>query len=187
MKKTLISFITPHKRRDKFLQDTINSITVLNQLVEAHPHWGFWKYVDRLRALDYGWDHKYCGLGLNQPRRTQRKLPEREREPLFVPARQDQVWSTDFVSNALYYGTRFRTFNVIDDHNREALAIDLIEGASCGAGAAEGAAWRARTASCRQRTGVPESGVCRLVQAEQCPDSLYPARETKPECLYRTF
>ena len=105
-------------------------IDALNELVEAHPRWGFWKYVERLRALGHGWNHKriyrvYCGLGLNQPRRTRRKLPEREREPLFVPERLDQVWSADFMSDALYYGTRFRTFNVIDDHNREALAIEI--------------------------------------------------------------
>jgi putative transposase len=105
-------------------------IEALNGLVEAHPRWGFWKYVERLRALGRRWNHKriyrvYCGLGLNQPRRTRRKLPEREREALFVPQQLDQVWSADFMSDALYYGTRFRTFNVIDDHNREVLAIEV--------------------------------------------------------------
>ena len=105
-------------------------IDALNALVEAHPRWGFWKYVDRLRTQGHGWNHKriyrvYCGLGLNQPRRTRRKLTERLREPLHVPEQQDQVWSADFMSDALYYGTRFRTFNVIDDHNREVLAIEI--------------------------------------------------------------
>ena len=42
-----------------------------------------------------------------------------------VPEQLDQVWSADFMSDALYHGTRFRTFNVIDDHNREALAIEI--------------------------------------------------------------
>ncbi len=105
-------------------------IEALNELVDAHPRWGFWKYVDRLRALGHRWNHKrihrvYCGLGLNQPRRTRRKLPEREREPLLVPAQLDQVRSADVMSDVLYHGTRFRTFNVIDDHNREALAIEI--------------------------------------------------------------
>jgi len=105
-------------------------IEALNELVEAHPRWGFWKYADRLRALGHRWNHKriyrvYCGLGLNQPRRTRRKLPERERESLFVPQQENQVWSADFMSDMLYYGTRFRTFNIIDDHNREALAIEI--------------------------------------------------------------
>ena len=105
-------------------------IDALNALVEAHPRWGFWKYVNRLKALGHRWNHKhvyrvYCALGLNQPRRTRRQLPERERQPLFVPERQNHVWSADFMSDALYYGVRFRTFNVIDDHNREALAIEI--------------------------------------------------------------
>ena len=42
-----------------------------------------------------------------------------------MPERLDQVWSADFMSDALYYGTRFRTFNAIDDHNREVLAIEI--------------------------------------------------------------
>jgi putative transposase len=29
------------------------------------------------------------------------------------------------MSDMLYYGTRFRTFNIIDDFNREALAIEI--------------------------------------------------------------
>ena len=37
----------------------------------------------------------------------------------------NQVWSADFMSDALYEGTRFRTFNVIDDFNRESLAVEI--------------------------------------------------------------
>ncbi len=43
---------------------------------------------------------------------------------LMVSARPNQAWSADFVSDALYHGMRFRTFNVQDDFNREALAIE---------------------------------------------------------------
>lgn len=42
-----------------------------------------------------------------------------------VPTQPNQVWSADFVSDALYSGVRFRTFNVIDDFNREALKIEI--------------------------------------------------------------
>ena len=105
-------------------------IDALNALFEAHLRWGFWKYHDRLRAQGRTWNHKrvyrvYRALGLNQPRRTKRRLPERVREPLFVPERPAPVWSADCMSDSLYHGTRFRTFNVIDDYIREALAIEI--------------------------------------------------------------
>jgi putative transposase len=45
--------------------------------------------------------------------------------PLMTPARPNQVWSADFMSDALYHGVRFRTFNVLDDFNREALATEI--------------------------------------------------------------
>lgn len=44
---------------------------------------------------------------------------------MFVPEAPSEVWSADFMSDALYHGTRFRTFNIIDDFNREALAIEV--------------------------------------------------------------
>ena len=35
------------------------------------------------------------------------------------------MWSMDFMSGALMCGRRFRTFNVVDDFNRESLAIEV--------------------------------------------------------------
>jgi putative transposase len=42
-----------------------------------------------------------------------------------VPQHPDTVWSMDFMSDALACGRRFRTFNVVDDFNREALHIEV--------------------------------------------------------------
>lgn len=105
-------------------------IDTLNGLAEEFPRGGFWKYVYACRLRGHSWNHKrihrvYCALGLNLPRRTKRKLPERDPEPLVVPQQPNQVWSADFMSDALYGGPRFRTFNVIDDYNREAVAIEI--------------------------------------------------------------
>ena len=37
----------------------------------------------------------------------------------------NECWSADFMSDALWCGHRFRTFNVVDDFNRELLAIEI--------------------------------------------------------------
>ena len=105
-------------------------IKALNEIIERHARWGFWKCFRALRRLGYAWNHKrvyrvYCELRLNQKRRAKRRLPKRIRQPLLVPQQPNQVWSADFVSDALYAGKRFRTFNVIDDFNRECLAVEI--------------------------------------------------------------
>nr|CBX81212.1 probable Pol polyprotein [Erwinia amylovora ATCC BAA-2158] len=55
----------------------------------------------------------------------EKTLTCRNAEPLAVPASLNQSWSIDFMHDALTCGRRFRTFNVVDDFNREALAIEI--------------------------------------------------------------
>ena len=42
-----------------------------------------------------------------------------------MPETANHCWSVDFMSDTLWDGRRFRTFNVLDDFNREALAIEI--------------------------------------------------------------
>jgi len=105
-------------------------ITALRELVEKSPRAGFWKCFDRLRAKRRLWNHKrvyrvYCALRLNLPRRTRRRVPTRLRQPLLAPNALNQVWALDFMADALYGGRKFRVLNVIDEGNREALAIEI--------------------------------------------------------------
>ena len=67
----------------------------------------------------------YCELKLNLPRRGKKRLPERIREPLEVPRLPNETWSADFMADSLWSGRRFRTFNVMDDYNRQALRIEI--------------------------------------------------------------
>ena len=105
-------------------------IDALAAEVARHSRWGFWKCFRRLRLDGHSWNHKrvhrvYCALGLNLPRRTKKRVPNRPRQPLHVAASPNKVWAVDFMHDALYDGRRFRTFNVIDEANRECLAIEV--------------------------------------------------------------
>jgi putative transposase len=105
-------------------------IRVLTAMVAKRPRWGFWKCFDRMRIEGHPWNHKrvhrvYCALRLNLPRRTKRRLPIRQPFPLEAPAELNRVWSLDFMHDTLYDSRRFRTLNVLDDGNRQALGIEV--------------------------------------------------------------
>jgi putative transposase len=95
-------------------------IDAINAMIDCHPRWGFRKTFKALRRIGHGWNHKrvyrvYCNLKLNQKRLAKKRLPQRFKQPLLAPPLPNQVWSADFMSDMLYTGKRFRTFNVIDD------------------------------------------------------------------------
>lgn len=66
------------------------------------------------------------GAELTARQATQKKrLPERVKRPLEVPAQPNVCWSLDFLSDALTAGRRLRTLNVVEDWNREVLGIEV--------------------------------------------------------------
>lgn len=102
----------------------------LAEMAARHPEMGFGKFFGMLRREGRGWNHKrvhrvYCSMRLNKRRKHKRRLPARNPEPLKVPETSNACWSADFMSDALWDGRRFRTFNVIDDYNREVLGIEV--------------------------------------------------------------
>jgi putative transposase len=115
--------------RDRLEKDNA-VIAALTAVTDKHRRWGFWKSYDRLRLDGQPWNHKrvyrvYCQLGLNHKRRTKKRLPVRDRQPLDTPSTVNAVWALDFMSDALYVGRRFRTLNVLDEGMREGLAIEI--------------------------------------------------------------
>lgn len=84
-------------------------IASLARLVEARPCRGFWKRCSLLRRE---WPQRntkriyrvYEATHLNLRRAAKRRLPERERLPLYVSRLPDGVWSEDFMSDALVGG-----------------------------------------------------------------------------------
>ncbi len=99
-------------------------------LAERHRRWGFDKMMDWLCQHGFTWNHKrvyrvYCELGLNRHIKPKKRLPTRHPQPLTQPTAANQVWSMDFMSDSLTDGRAFRTLNIIDDYNREALHIEV--------------------------------------------------------------
>jgi putative transposase len=104
-------------------------IDAINGVIAKRPRWGFWKCFDRLSNEGHPWNHKrvhrvYCAMRLNLKRRTKKRRLERQRQPLLASDALNQVWALDFMRDTLYDGRPFRTLNVIDEGNRQALRIE---------------------------------------------------------------
>jgi putative transposase len=112
------------------IKDDTAVIMELQALAEQHPSYGFRKLFSYLKRRGHAWNHKrvyrvYRLLKLNKRRKGKRRLPARIKQPLQQQAAINQSWSLDFMSDSLVNGRKFRTLNVIDDCNREALAIEI--------------------------------------------------------------
>lgn len=99
-------------------------------IAEKHPRHGFQKSFDLLRLAGHPWNHKrvyriYCELQLNLKIKPKKRLAPRTKKTLVVPDALNIRWSLDYMSDVLMNGLRFRTANVIDDSNREALGIEV--------------------------------------------------------------
>jgi putative transposase len=102
----------------------------LRQLADRQPRWGCGKMTDYLRNQGHAWNHKrirrvYRVLALHLKTKPKKRLPARVAQTLAVPEQVNQTWSLDFMSDSLSNGRTFRTLNVIDDFNREALWIEV--------------------------------------------------------------
>ena len=172
-------------------------MAALNEVVARHSRWGFWKCFYRLRRAGHRWNHKrvhriYCTLRLNLPRRTKRRVPVRLRQPLVAPTRLNEIWALDFMADALYDGRGFRTFNVLDEGNREALAIEIgtsIPSARVIRILDDLIRLYGRPARLRVDNG-PELTAEAFVDwcaAHRICDRLHPAREARSERLHRAI
>lgn len=103
----------------------------LLRLTDTHKRWGFGLCFLYLRNVKgFGWNHKrvyriYRELELNLRIKPRKRLKRARPDPLAVPEAPNDVWSMDFMADQLEDGRSFRTFNVLDDFNREGLGIEV--------------------------------------------------------------
>ena len=122
---------TCYRYKAKLSNDNLLIADWLLRLTTAHRRWGFglcYLYLRNVRGLPF--NHKrvyriYRELELNLRIKPRRRIQRDKPDPLEVPRQANQVWSIDFMHDRLTNGRSFRTFNVLDDYNREGLGIEV--------------------------------------------------------------
>lgn len=97
----------------------------IEEIAAVRVRYGFWRIFVLLRREGWKVNHKrvyrlYCQAGLNLRRKA--AAHRLERTVLTAP---NQVWSMDFVADALFDGRRFRALTVVDNFSKESLAIEV--------------------------------------------------------------
>ena len=98
--------------------------------IDNRPRRGFPKIFDSIRRKNFKWNHKkvyrvYKANEFQLKHRKKQRLDIAEHKPMPTSKQLNEVWSIDFMSDGLSNGRKFRTFNVLDDFNRECLTIEV--------------------------------------------------------------
>lgn len=101
------------------------------RLTSAYRDWGFGLCFLHLRNVKgFVWNHKrvyriYRELELNLRIKPRKRIIRETPQPLAVPEAANQTWSMDFMHDQLADGRSFRLLNVLDDFNRQGLAMEV--------------------------------------------------------------
>ena len=122
---------TCYRYQPKLSEDNTRIAGWLARLTNNQRNWGFGLCFLYLRNVKgFGWNHKrvyriYCELELNLRIKPKKRIIREKPVPLTIPDEINKTWSMDFMHDQLSNGRSIRLFNVIDDHNREGLCIDV--------------------------------------------------------------
>ncbi len=111
------------------IKDDSEVATKLYELAGQYPTEGQDLYYSRIRNQGLGWNYKrvrrvYRLLGLTKRVKTRKRIPARVKVPLRQPSYWGDTWSMDFMSDVLISSRKFRTLNIMDDYNREAIIVE---------------------------------------------------------------
>lgn len=106
-------------------------------LAHARRRFGYRRIHDLLRREGVKANHKrvyrlYSEASLAVRKRRRRKMAMIDRQVLAASAAPNQIWSIDFVMDALSNGRRIKCLTVVDDFTRECLDIAVDYGISGG-------------------------------------------------------
>ena len=115
--------------------DTVALAAKLIELAQARRHFGYRRLHDLLRPAFPNVNHKrvyrlYREADLAVRRRKKAKFPASLRQPLQPALAPNEVWSMDFVSDALANGRKLRCLTIADDFTHEAVDIVVDHGIS---------------------------------------------------------
>ncbi len=107
----------------------------LSELALERRRFGYRRLHALLRREGIEINHKrvyrlYSDAGLAVRKRRKRKGVAVEREPLVLPEAPNQVWSMDFVMDALATGRRIKILTLVDDFSKEALDLEVAHSIS---------------------------------------------------------
>ena len=102
----------------------------LKEAATKRRRWGYRMLTETLRREGFTDNQKriyrvYREEGLQVPMRKKRKAALWRGEKPKVSSHPNDRWSMDFVSDQLADGRRIRTLNIVDDHTRRCLAIEV--------------------------------------------------------------
>ena len=106
-------------KKSKFTDSQI--LSILKQAENGSPV----PQVCREHLISSATFYIYRELELNMRIKPKKRLIREKPEALAVPAGINECWSMDFMHDQLANGRSYRLFNVLDDFNREGLAIEV--------------------------------------------------------------
>jgi Transposase and inactivated derivatives len=107
----------------------------ITELAYERRRFGYRRIHDLLRREGVYANHKrvyrlYREAGLAVRKRRRRKFVMLDRQALHTPAGPNEIWSMDFVMDALATGRRIKCLTIVDDYTRECLDIAVDHGIS---------------------------------------------------------
>lgn len=118
-----VRFYYVHKMpaKDQQVKEAIESVLgstkkgrnkIIRLVKKKYPHLG----ASKIRRV-------YVREGFSLWKKPRKRVKDNPSNPIMVPFNRNEEWAIDFMHDVLETGRTFRSFNVIDQYNRQALGI----------------------------------------------------------------